>query len=294
MGFYSPSDLVADARRHDVTVLEIDINLSVYDHALVPDTSSQSGTQDKTATSFDKKTARFAVQLGFRLVRNLSHGAVDCITEQRELAGPYQSIPDLVQRTRINTRDQQALAASGALKSISGDRHRAHWDLLGVEQLPGLLGDASSADIPQQLSLISEGEDIVADYQSVGFTLGRHPLALLRRKLAAKRIITTKQWLQTVEDGKFARVAGLVKVRQRPGSAKGVIFMTTEDETGLANIIIWQNVTERCRKAVIGSRLVVISGTTQREGEVVHLVARHIEDNSWMLGDLATNSRDFH
>ena len=290
MGFYSPSDLVADARRHDVTVLEIDINLSAYDHTLVDhtlvaDTSQQSDTQDETS---------FAVQLGFRLVRNLSHDAVDRINEQRELAGPYQSIPDLVNRTRINTRDQQALAASGALKSISGDRHRAHWDLLGVEQLPGLLGNASSEDIPQQLSLISEGEDIVADYQSIGFTLGRHPLALLRRKLAAKRIITTQQWLQTVEDGKFARVAGLVKVRQRPGSAKGVIFMTTEDETGLANIIIWQNVTERCRQAVIGSRLVVISGTTQREGEVVHLVARHIEDNSWMLGDLTAKSRDFH
>ena len=290
MGFYAPSDLVADARRHDVTVLEININLSAYDHTLVPDTNSD--TPDETGP--DKTATVFAVQLGFRLVRNLSHDAVDRITTQRELAGPYQSIPDLVNRTRINTRDQQALAASDALKSISGDRHRAHWDLLGVEQLPGLLGDASSRDIPQQLSLISEGEDIVADYQSVGFTLGRHPLALLRDKLAAKRIITTQQWLQTVADGSFVRIAGLVKVRQRPGSAKGVIFMTTEDETGLANIIIWQNVTERCRQAVIGSRLVVISGTTQREGEVVHLVARHIEDNSWMLGDLATSSRDFH
>jgi len=293
MGFYSPSDLVADARRHDVTVLELDINKSVYDHALVADPNIQNeNIQNKNINS--KEQTCFAVQLGFRLVRNLSHGAVDCIIEQRELAGPYQSIPDLVSRTRINTRDQQALAASGALKSISGDRHRAHWDLLGVEQLPGLLGGASSQDIPQQLSLISEGEDIVADYQSKGFTLGRHPLALLRRKLTAKRVITTQQWLQTVKDGQFARVAGLVKVRQRPGSAKGVIFMTTEDETGLANVIIWQNVTERCRRAVIGSRLVVISGTTQREGEVVHLVARHIEDNSWMLGDLATSSRDFH
>ncbi len=300
MGFYSPSDLVADARRHDVTVLEIDINRSAYDHTLTPGTLTPDtltpGTPipDTHTSKPDEPLTDFAVQLGFRLVRNLSHGAVDIIIEQRELAGPYHSITDLVNRTRINSRDQQALAASGSLKSISGDRHRAHWDLLGVEQLPGMLRDASSEDIPQQLSLISEGEDIVADYQSIGFTLGRHPLALLRDKLSAKKILTTKQWLQTVEDGTFARIAGLVKVRQRPGSAKGVIFMTTEDETGLANIIIWQNVTERCRKAVIGSRLVVISGTTQREGEVVHLVARHIEDNSWMLGDLATSSRDFH
>ena len=316
MGFYSPSDLVADARRHHVSILDIDINRSSFDHTLQPDNPAQThsvskgqnpkqtrsvskGQNPKQAHSVSKDQSpdepqAFAVQLGFRLVRNLSRTAADSIIEQRELSGPYQTVSDLVSRTRINTRDQQALAASGALKSISGDRHRAHWDLLGVEQLPGLLRDASSKDIPQQLSLISEGEDIVADYQSFGFTLGRHPLALLRDKLNAKRILTTQQWLQTVEDGKFARVAGLVKVRQRPGSAKGVIFMTTEDETGLANIIIWQNVTERCRKAVIGSRLVVISGTTQREGEVVHLVARHIEDRSWMLGDLTTRSRDFH
>jgi len=300
MGFYSPSDLVADARRHKVTVLEIDINRSIYDHTLTPDT--QLSNEQPPGKPLPEKQVQgkqiqgspdLAVQLGLRLVRNLSRSAVDQIIEQRQLA-PYHSIPDLVTRTKINSRDQQALAASGALKSISGDRHRAHWDLLGVEQLPGMLQHASSEDIPQQLSLISEGEDIVADYQSVGFTLGRHPLALLRGKLACRRILTTQQWLQTVEDGRFARIAGLVKVRQRPGSAKGVIFMTTEDETGLANIIIWQNVTERCRKAVIGSRLVVISGTTQREGEVVHLVARHIEDNSWMLGDLTTRSRDFH
>ena len=309
MGFYGPSDLVADARRHGVNVLEIDINNSEHNHTLKPDPTGkpQSGSEgyptkqtvqaqsiSEATQSQSQSQEAFAVQLGLRLVRNLSRSAIDRITEQRELGGDYRSIPDLVQRTQLNSRDQQALAASGALKSISGDRHRAHWDLLGVEQLPGLLSGASSEDIPQQLSLISEGEEIVADYQSVGFTLGRHPLALLRKQLAAKRILTTKQWLQNTDDGKFARLAGLVKVRQRPGSAKGVIFMTTEDETGLANIIIWQNVTERCRQAVIGSRLVVISGTTQREGEVVHLVARHVEDHSWMLGDLTTHSRDFH
>ncbi len=298
MGFYGPSDLVADAKRHNVTVLEVDINLSMRDHTLQPEAPKEtrrvSGGSSPASQTPQSHPQTFAVQLGLRLVRNLSRGAIDRITTQRDLSGPFQSIPDLVNRTRLNTRDQQALAASGALKSISGDRHRAHWDLLGVEQLPGILGKASSKDIPQQLPLISEGEDIVADYQSIGFTLGRHPLALLRKQLASKRILTTKQWLQSVDDGKFARLAGLVKVRQRPGSAKGVMFMTTEDETGLANIIIWQNVSERCRQAVIGSRLVVISGTTQREGEVVHLVARHVEDNSWMLGDLTARSRDFH
>ena len=142
MGFYAPSDLVADARRHNVSVLEIDINRSAPDHSLV--------SKDNP----DKE--ELAVQLGFRLVRNLSQNAINKIIEQRELAGMYQSIADLINRTHINTRDQQALAASGALKSISGDRHRAHWDILGVEQLPGMLNDASSEDIPQQLSLISD------------------------------------------------------------------------------------------------------------------------------------------
>ena len=276
MGFYAPSDLVADARRHGVEVREIDINESRADHHLQP------------------VKRDFAVRLGFRLVKNLSQNGIERLVHEREQSGPYTSISNLLSRTRLNTRDQQALAAAGALKSISGNRHRAHWDLLGVERLPGMLEAASAEDIPQQLPLISEGEDIVADYQSVGFTLGRHPLALLREQLSSRNILTTKQWLETRGNGQFARIAGLVKVRQRPGSAKGVIFMTTEDETGLANIIIWQNVTEKYRKAVIGARLVVIAGTTQREGQVVHLVAKSVEDNTAMLGSLATQSRDFH
>ncbi|MEM7259945.1 MAG: OB-fold nucleic acid binding domain-containing protein, partial [Pseudomonadota bacterium] len=276
MGFYAPSDLVADARRHGVEVRTIDINESLNDHHL------------------QKNDTDFAVRLGFRLVKNLSQNGIDSLIHERQQCGPYTSISNLLKRTRLNSRDQQALAAAGALKSISGNRHRAHWDLLGVERLPGMLRGASSQDTPQQLPLISEGEDIVADYQSVGFTLGRHPLALLREQLDQRRILTTKRWLEQCANGQFARVAGLVKVRQRPGSAKGVIFMTTEDETGLANIVIWQNVTEKYRKAVIGARLVVISGTTQREGQVVHLVARSVEDHTTLLGELATVSRDFH
>jgi error-prone DNA polymerase len=283
MGFYSPSDLVADARRHGVTVLDIDINQSTRDHHLVPvDAVDTNGKPE------------LQVRLGFRLVRNLSRTGTERLLQSRSQHGEFHSVAELVQRTGINARDQQALAAAGALKRISGNRHRAHWDLLGVERLPGLLESASSKDIPQQLSLISEGEDICADYDSFGFTLGRHPLALLRDQLTAKGILSTRQWLDSRANGQFARVAGLVKVRQRPGSAKGVIFMTTEDETGLANMVIWQNVTEQYRKAVIGARMVMIAGTTQREGEVVHLIAKSVEDYTWMLGSLSTSSRDFH
>ncbi len=283
MGFYAPSDLVADARRHGVTVLDIDINQSTRDHHLVPtDGIDRNGKPE------------LQVRLGLRLVRNLSRAGTERLLHERSQYGPFQSVAELVQRTAINARDQQALAAAGALKSISGNRHRAHWDLLGVERLPGLLESASSKDIPQQLSLISEGEDICADYDSFGFTLGRHPLALLREQLNARGVLSTRQWLDSQANGQFARVAGLVKVRQRPGSAKGVIFMTTEDETGLANMVIWQNVTEQYRKAVIGARMVMIAGITQREGEVVHLIAKSVEDYTWMLGSLSVSSRDFH
>ncbi len=294
MGFYSPSDLVADARRHGVKVNEIDINESEHDHTLHALPESLPDNEPRTRQSLQPPGTDLSIRLGLRLVKNLSRNGIERLLHERYQSGPYRTVEELIRRTRLNSRDQQALAACGALKSISGNRHRAHWDLLGVEQLPGMLNDASSPDIPQQLPLITEGEDIVADYQSFGFTLGRHPLALLRKQLRAKRIATTREWLDNTADGRFARIAGLVKVRQRPGSAKGVIFMTTEDETGLANIVIWQNVVERCRKAVIGSRLVVISGTTQREGQVVHLIAKSVEDYTWMLGDLTTNSRDFH
>ena len=290
MGFYSPSDLVADARRHGVKVDEIDINKSEHDHMLhaLPDSDPHNENSPPLPGT------DLSIRLGMRLVKNLSRNGIERLLHERYQSGPYKTVEELIRRTRLNSRDQQALAACGALKSISGNRHRAHWDLLGVEQLPGMLNEASSPDIPQQLPLITEGEDIVADYQSFGFTLGRHPLALLRKQLRAKRITSTKEWLDHTTDGRFARIAGLVKVRQRPGSAKGVIFMTTEDETGLANIVIWQNVVERCRKAVIGAKLVVISGTTQREGQVVHLIAKSVEDYTWMLGDLTTHSRDFH
>ena len=297
MGFYAPSDLVADARRHGVEVCEIDINKSRRDHFLQAPSDNHilEGQRPTENNQSDKSSGRdLAVRLGFRLIKNLSRHGTEKLLHERDQHGPFESIEQLVRRTRINARDQQALAAAGALESISGNRHRAHWDLLGVEQLPGMLGNASAPDTPQQLPLITEGEDIIADYQSIGFTLGRHPMALLRDRLSKRRILTTQQWLDTRKDGQFAKIAGLVKVRQRPGSAKGVIFMTTEDETGLANSVIWQNVTERYRKAVLGARLVVVSGITQREGEVVHLIARSLEDNTWMLGDLATNSRDFH
>ena len=275
LGFYDASDLTQDARRHGVEILPVDINESDWDHFLVP---GQHGEP--------------AVQLGFRIVARLSETGASKVLAAREQQ-LFTSAADLVRRTGINQGDQQALAVAGALENISGDRHHAQWDLLGVEQMPALLEDASAYEPTLNLPMPTEGENIVADYMSTGLTLGRHPLALLREKLDKRRIIDSASWA-AVPNGRKARLAGIIKVRQRPGSANGVMFMTLEDENGSMNVVLWQNVVENFRQEVLGATMVSVLGVTQREQDVVHLVAKKIEDLSWMLGDLQTHSRNFH
>ncbi len=275
LGFYDPSDLTQDARRHGVQIFPVDINLSEWDHLLVPNEKGEP-----------------AIRLGFRLVARLSSTGADRVLAARKHS-PFTSAADLVRRSGINQGDQQALAVAGALENISGDRHHAQWDLLGVEQLPELLEDASAYEPELQLPLPTEGENIVADYLSTGLTLGRHPLALLRKRLGEEGIIDSLSW-SAVPNGKSARLAGIIKVRQRPGSAKGVLFMTIEDEHGPMNVIVWQKVVENYRQEVLGAKMVSVYGVTQREQDVTHLVAKSIEDLSWMLGELTTHSRNFH
>ncbi len=275
LGFYDPSDLTQDARRHGVDVLPVDVNASEWDHTLVPGTNGEP-----------------AVQLGLRLVARFSSSGGERLLAARQ-EGVFTHADDLVHRTGIHQGDQQALAIAGALANISGNRHHAQWDLLGVEQLPKLLEKASAIESNLPLPLPTEGENIVADYMSLGLTLGRHPLALLRNKLRKRRIIDSASWAN-VPNGRTARLAGIIKVRQRPGSAKGVLFLTIEDEAGSINVIVWQQVVERFRQEVLRAKMVSVYGVTQREQEVTHLVARKIEDLSWMLGELSTHSRNFH
>jgi len=128
---------------------------------------------------------------------------------------------------------------------------------------------------------------------STGLTLGRHPLALLRERLTQKRIISSAQWCN-VPNGRYAKIAGIIKVRQRPGTATGIVFMTLEDEAGHVNVVCWNNVVETYRHEVLGSSMVAVYGETQRVGQILHLIAHKIEDLSWMLGELSTQSRNFH
>ena len=170
---------------------------------------------------------------------------------------------------------------------------RQQWDLLGVEQLPELLSDASANEPQLALPEPTLGENVVSDYMSLGLTLEAHPLSLLRDELKRRRIMSSAEWA-AVPDRGFARIAGLIKVRQRPGSAKGVVFLTLEDEGGPMNVIVWEQTVEQFRKEVLGAKMVAVYGKTQKAQGVVHLIARKIEDLSWMLGQLSTRSRNFH
>jgi error-prone DNA polymerase len=199
----------------------------------------------------------------------------------------------LAQAAQLNRREMKVLAAAGALASIVGHRRLAAWEVTGIEQRPPVLRGAPIQEMSPTLAPPSEGEDLVADYASLGLTLGRHPMALLRRRLDAMSMLKAEH-LRQLPHGKLARTAGIVIGRQRPDTASGVIFVTLEDETGTINVVVWHGVAERQRRALLASQLLAVHGVIEREGEVVHLVAGKLIDHSAMLGRLVARSRDFH
>jgi error-prone DNA polymerase len=278
MGFYAPSQLVQDARRHGVEVRPVDVAASDWDCTLEP---AESGHEDEPAA-----------RLGLRLVAGLSaSGAERLVAARRERR--FANVDDLARRARLDRGDLGALARAGALRGLAGHRHRAAWAVAGIEAPLPLLEDASIREGLPLLRAPTEGRDIVADYRSTGLTLGRHPLALLRERLADDGVVSTGE-LNAAPHGAYAACAGIVINRQRPGSAKGVMFVTLEDETGQANVVVWQQVSEAWRKPLLGARLLEVTGRVQREGQVVHLVAERMRDRSALLGRLDVRSRDFH
>ena len=267
MGFYAPAQLVRDAQRHGVEVRPVDVATSAWDCTL----------------------EGRALRLGLRMVSGLSEASVQRVVASR----PFGSVDDLSRRAVLNRRDLECLAASGALASLAVHRREAHWRAAGVEHASDMLGSAPVRETAPKLAAPEEGEDIVADYASLGLTLGRHPLALLRDRLEHLGLLTARQ-LYSLRHGHTAHAAGLVTCRQRPDTASGVIFVTLEDETGCANVIVWRNLVERQRRELLGARLLGVQGVIEREGEVVHLVAHQLFDYDKLLGCLAVHSRDFH
>ncbi|HZN25043.1 MAG TPA: OB-fold nucleic acid binding domain-containing protein, partial [Burkholderiales bacterium] len=275
MGFYSPSVLVQDARRNGVEVRPVDVTVSA------PDCTLESRAESAPA-----------VRLGLRMMKGLTEAGAKRIEAARKVRA-FESVNDLARRAELNRRDLASLAAAGALASLAGHRRNAHWMVAGTFVEPQLLRDAPIQETLPLLPKPGEGEEIVADYRSLGLTLGRHPLALLRGRLKRMRLASASE-LKAMPDGKPARTAGIVTCRQRPGTAQGVIFVTLEDETGYTNVIVWNDLVERQKKELLGARLLGVEGYMQKEGEVIHLVARRLVDHSPLLGRLLTESRDFH
>ncbi|MBX9605676.1 MAG: error-prone DNA polymerase, partial [Gammaproteobacteria bacterium] len=208
-------------------------------------------------------------------------------------ARPFDDVTDLARRAELDRGAVRALSRAGALASLAGHRHHAAWAALGIEAPLAVLPEARIREAAPLLRRPGEGEDIVADYAHLGFTLGRHPLALLRERLQRQRCVTAAELVRS-EPGTRVRTAGLVITRQRPGTATGVVFVTLEDETGSINVIVWSSLVEAQRRELLHARLMGVVGEVQRDGEVVHLVAQRLSDHSALLGRLLAPSRDFH
>jgi len=282
MGFYAPSQLVQDARRHGVEVRAVDVGASDWDCTL--ERRSDGGKHP-------------AVRLGLRLVSTLPQAAAERLTQARRTQG-FASVDDLARRAGLDTRELQALAQADALQSLAGHRRRQLWTAAGQERV---VDDALLADAPiverahEQPDLFeaAEGEAITLDYAATGLTLRRHPLALLRSRLNQRGWRSADQLAQ-LKDGVATWACGIVTMRQQPETAKGVIFVTLEDETGSVNIIVWRHVRERQRTALLRSRLLAVAGQWQAKDGSTHLIARRLVDVTAWLGSLTTSSRDFH
>ena len=288
MGFYAPAQIVRDAREHGVEIRSVDINKSLWDHSLEP-----------------REGRTCALRLGLRQIKGLAQEDGARIVTARAIhpGGSFANIETLWRVAGVTRAVCERLARADAYNSLGLDRRGALW---AVKGLGGGGGRAGHADIPLPLfaGLLDgvgearpsalpherDGEAVANDYGAIAMSLKDHPLRLLRNKLSAKEMVRNIELL-TARPGRLVTLAGLILVRQRPGTAKGVIFMTLEDETGTANVIVWPDVFARLRKIVLTSRLVLVHGRLQRQGIVTHVIAREIEDRSSLLDDLALGKR---
>jgi error-prone DNA polymerase len=313
MGFYAPSQLIQDAKRHGVEVLPPDVSFSDWDSQLrFPVIPAQGRTQGSSVIPAQAGTqgalgprlrgddeTRPPVRLGLRLVGGLSEAGGQRIVAARSERA-FTNVEDLALRARLDLKDLNALASSDALQSLAGHRRQQVWEASAQHKGPGMLREAPINEMPLELPAAREGEEIFFDYASMGFTLRRHPVALLRARLARMKLMSAAE-LHDLPHNRKVGACGIVTVRQQPQTANGTIFVTIEDETGPVNVIVWKHVRERQRDALLHSRLMAVRGVWQRDvesgGNVRHLIAETLEDLSPLLGRLGQHrnqARDFH
>jgi error-prone DNA polymerase len=272
MGFYAPAQLVRDAREHGVEVRPPDVNSSDWDCTLEP-----------------IRGDLFAVRLGLRQIKGMREPAAARLIAERQAHGDYSSVAQLTRRAGLDRGTIDRLANADAFGSIALDRRKAGWSALAQAGKPLPLfeqADDYGRETAIALPDLSLGEEVAQDYATLRLSLKAHPMSFCREHFTETGHIRAEQ-LKETRDGKWVSIAGLVLVRQRPGSASGVIFATLEDETGVANIIVWPKCFERHRKTVMRSKLMAVSGKLQKEGDVIHIIASRITDHSWRLAALA-------
>ena len=273
MGFYTPSQLVQDARRHGVEVRPVDVMFSEVD------------------TSLEGLPNPPAVRLGLHMVQGLSAASALRIQTARQ-AAPFDNAEELARRAHLEQHEMKLLAAAGALATLSGHRRQQVWDAAALHAPPALLQEAAVEEEFLELPEAPEGEEVVWDYASVGLTLRSHPMALLRKKLDKYKLKTSEE-LRHMPNGRMVRTSGIVTLRQQPETAKGTVFVSLEDEHGTTQVIVWRGLREAQRQVLLESRLLAVKGRWQRQGEVCNLIAEKLADLSPLLGRLATESRDF-
>ncbi len=276
MGFYSPDQLLQDARRHTLQTRPVDVRHSGWDCSLEPFGQAQP-----------------AIRLGLRMIRGFREEDARRIEQVRE-AQPFLDVHDLGRRARLDARALELLADAGALRGLAGHRHKARWAVASVEpQLPLFAEGTVIEETTVSLPLPSRGEELLSDYALLGTTLGPHPLKLLRGQLKACRCRDSRE-LAKLGHGRPIRVAGLVVGRQRPQTASGITFITLEDEFGMLNVVVRHDLAERQRRPFLESRLLQVEGILESSGEVRHVIAGRLHDLTPLLTGLDVRSRDFH
>ena len=273
MGFYAPAQIVRDARDHGVAVHEPDVNYSDWDNTLQPIGPS-----------------KFAVRIGLRQIDGMPQLMAGRLIDAR--VAPFADVQDLKTRARIDAGTMRRLAAADAFRSMVLDRRQALWDARALRDAPDLPLFSQTRDegIEAQFTLpqMPTCEHVVADYQTLRLSLKAHPIAFLRKSMTRQGFATAAQ-LPRMRNGQGVSLAGIVLVRQRPGSAKGVCFITLEDETGVANLVVWPKVMEAYRRVIMRSRLIDVRGVVQRDADVIHIVANHLTDRSDALDRLSND-----
>ncbi|NJC32730.1 error-prone DNA polymerase [Sphingomonas jejuensis] len=282
MGFYAPAQIVRDAREHGVVIEPVSVLHSSWDCHLVQGDAPPPAAASASASA---NSVRLPLRLGMRIVHGLSELDAARIIAARGMA-PFRSVEDLWRRSGVPLATLEKLAKADAFRAMGLDRRQALWAIRGLGEKPlPLLEAAERREEPVSLVPLTAGREVVEDYRATQLTLRKHPLFFLRDALTRQRVVPCGD-LRHIKDGRRVEVAGIILVRQKPGSAKGVLFITVEDETGVANIILWPDRFEAQRTVVMSSAMISVTGVVQREGEVIHVIADRIHDRTAMLREV--------